>query len=473
VATEVAVRLGRILVLAVLVAALGAYLYLYEVPQAQREAQKTKLLAFEPEAVTGVTLAYPDRTIELRRGDQGWRLTAPVDAPADEAAVTSLLRTLADAEVQKTLDTLPEDLTAFGLAEPSVTVRLTLKEGPTPPPVAVGKNTPIGGRTYVRRGEERTLLLTSSSVQFGLKKQPNDLRNKQLLTFTDEDVTRIELVRAGGPGVVLTRAGSDEKGQTWSVEPGGHAADATEVRSYLSSLRAARAADFPADAPSDLAPYGLDEPRLTVHLGTSGAGGRQTLLLGSETTKDTQKQVYAKRGDQPTVYAIGEWSFRSLDKSAGDFRDKSVLAFEPDRVGRIAIERKDGEGVTIARTEKDGWQVVGAEDGPPETDTVRRFLDDVKELRGASIAAEPPDDLGAYGLDVPDLRIELVDRDEQPLGTILAARRDDKHYVMRGGGTTVFEAREYMYARLDKRRADFAGASATPAGTGAETADGD
>ena len=77
------------------------------------------------------------------------------------------------------------------------------------------------------------------------------------------------------------------------------------MRSYLSSLRSTRAIDFPDDTPTDLAKYGLDSPRLTVRVmaGKEGAD-TLTLLLGGETTQNSQKQVYAKRSDQATVYAL-------------------------------------------------------------------------------------------------------------------------------------------------------------------------
>ena len=53
--------LRRILLLLVLVAALGTYLIVYEIPQAEREGKKEKLLGVTQDAITGITLTYPDR----------------------------------------------------------------------------------------------------------------------------------------------------------------------------------------------------------------------------------------------------------------------------------------------------------------------------------------------------------------------------------------------------------------------------
>ena len=457
----------RILVLLVLVGALGAYLYLYEVPQAQKEGKKDKLVTVDKDAITGLGLVYPDREIDLRKGDKGWRLAKPVDAPADEATVKSVLNTVADAEVQKTLDEVPQDLASFGLDKPTVTVRLTLKDGTQLPALAVGKNTAIGGKTYVRKGEEPKLYLTTTAVSFGLNKQVKDLRDKQILAFQDDDVRRIEIVDQAGNTTAIIRSEPEATGKaegakaappketTWTLMPGGHTADPTEVRSYLSSLRATRPVDFPDDAPADLAKYGLDRPRLTVRVLSGKEGGETlTFLLGGETTQNSQKQIYAKRGDQPIVYALAEFSFNTLNKTAAQLRDKTVLPVDPSRVGKVTIERKDGGSVTLTRADG-GWKLEGVNKKKVKDDAVARFLDDLRELRGSEIAAEPAKDLAAYGLDAPDVRVSVTDRDGQAVGTVLAAKRDTKRYLMRAGTETVFDARDYMYARLDKQPHDF------------------
>ena len=460
--------LRRILVLFVLVAGLGVYLYVHELPQAAREGKKEKLLGVDKDTVTGLTLVYPDREIELRRNDGVWRLARPVDAPADDASVKSLLSTLTEAEVQRTLDEMPSDLAPFGLDKPTVTAKLTVKDGAPPAAVAVGKNTAIGGKTYVRKGEEPKLYLTTSSIGFALNKQVKDLRDKQLLAFKDDDVTRVEIRPQQGDAVTLVRReppakddaakeakpAAPTKDASWTVSPGDHPADPTEVRSYLSSLRSTRATDFPDDAPADLAKYGLATPRLAVTVTSGKDGPTQTLLLGGESSEGSQKQVYAKRADQPTVYALGDWSFRSLGKIAPQFRDKTVLGFDPTRVGRAVVERKDGGAVTIARADA-GWRVEGADGKKPKESVISSYLDDLRELRGSDVAAEPARDLARFGLDAPDLRIGLTDKDGQAMGTVLAAKHDGKYYVMRDGGETVFEARDYMYTRLDKQLGDF------------------
>ncbi|MGH7291496.1 MAG: DUF4340 domain-containing protein, partial [Myxococcota bacterium] len=122
--------------------ALGAYLYFVESKQIADEAQKPTLVDVAPADVTGVTLTYPDREIVLTRGDQGWRMTKPIEALADEVTVTNLVRAIAEAEVKKTIDDPPQDLAQFGLASPLAVVTLTAK-GAALPALKVGKTTEV------------------------------------------------------------------------------------------------------------------------------------------------------------------------------------------------------------------------------------------------------------------------------------------------------------------------------------------
>lgn len=442
-------KLGRIALLLLLVAALGVWLWRVELPKARQETEGEKLVAAENDDITGIDLVFADREIQLRRDGQQWKLVKPVEDKADEPAVKALVGAITGARVTKTLEAV-SDVAAFGLDRPEPTVRLAIRDKPGPT-IHVGKNTPIGGKTYVRFGDEPNVRLTASSLKFSLNKQAKDLRDKQLLAFQDEQVQRVDIVQ-GGQTAALVRKDKD----AWTVEPGAYPADPTEVRSYLASLRSTRAVDFPV---IEAAAAGLEQPRLAVTVTLDG-GATQTLAIGGETTVGSSKQLYARRTDHPTIVTLGEWSWRTLAKEAAQFRDKTVMAFDPDRVGRVVVERRTGNGATLARAGT-SWTVEGAGDAPPRVGAITRFLDDLRDLKGATIAAEPVGDLAPWGLDAPELRVTLLDREGQTLGTVLATRKDGKHYAMREGAGTTYEVRDYMYARLDKQQSDFVGPEST------------
>ena len=137
-----------------------------------------------------------------------------------------------------------------------------------------------------------------------------------------------------------------------------------------------------------------------------------------------------------------------------------MLGFSADRVGRIVVERKEGTGVTLVHGEPGGWTVDGQEQS--KAGAIQRFVDDLRDLRGSAIAAEPPKDLKTFGLEAPELRVTVSDRDGKPIGVVLLAKHGGKYYGMREGGPTVFEIRDYMYTRLDKQQRDFVGPEEPP-----------
>lgn len=439
----------RIALLFIVVAALGAYLFFYEFPKAEREAQKVKLVDAAEEDITGVTLDFPDRQIVLQKDGAKWKMVKPLDFPADDAAMKSLLIALTNAEVQRTLDDVPTDLAPFGLDRPNPTVTLTTTKGAVPA-IHVGNQTKIGSKTYVRRGDDPKLMLSPTNLRVPLDKQTSELREKTMLPFADATISRIEIAVPNGEPVVLTRKEED----VWSVGPGDYVADETEVRSFLSSLRATRAVDFTDDAPTDLAKYGLDAPKVRVTV-TSGQGDQTasgTLSIGGELTEGQTKKLYAMRSDRPGVVTVGDYAEKTLAKNVTTFRDKTVLAFDPEKVTRIALERRVGIGANLERGADGNWSIPGRKDG--QSVAISRLLDDVRDLRGADIATDQAGDLAPYGLDAPTLRVTLYEGDTK-LGTVLASSHDGKFYAIREGQPTVYELRDYMYARLDKEEKNF------------------
>jgi hypothetical protein len=362
--------------------------------------------------------------------------------------VKGIVTSLTSAKIDRTLDAV-EDRKAFGLDDGALRVDLAPADGPTVS-ATIGRTTPIGSKTYVETSGGGGVGLTASNLRTVVDKKPSDLRNKQLLDFVDDAITRIEIAHDQAEPVVLVRTERD----AWTVSPGDYIADLTDVRSFLSSVRATRAVDFVDEAPSDLSTYGLAPSRLRVSI-TPGEGADPiVLLVGSDFTEGESTRLYAKRGDAPNVVALGEWSMRSLDKDVSAFRDKTILAFDVDRVSRFSIERR-GE-VPLSFVRSDGrWSLEGDAAAALDQTTVARYLTDLRDLKGASIVQEPIIEPLGFGLAAPAVRVTLAAEDGTSIGTIAATKGDDAHYAMRVGSDVVFELRDYMYTRIDKAKDAF------------------
>jgi hypothetical protein len=449
-------RFRTTILLILVLAGLGAYVYFVEYPHAEQEAKKKTLFEFKADEATQMTLDYGDHKIVLKKSGNDWRLTEPLDAPADATTVKNLVNAVAECEVKRELKDASSDLSQYGLDKPFVTV--TVKLGDKDLPVfMVGKNTPVGFSTYVERADDKKIVLTSSAFRSGMDKKVKDLRDKTIIDFADNDVQRLDI---SGEGKNLQLQQKDDK---WNiVQPAAYAADGASVRSFLSTLRSMRATDFPDDHASDLSTYGLDNPRLkiTLHLGKDNA--EKNILVGKENDK---KEIYVQRGGEPTVYTVSDWVFRDLDKNLADFRDKTVLAFDRDTLTAVELKRKDGGHVKLVHGANKQWTVEGVEGKPAET-VITQYVTDLHDLKGYEIAADQPADLVQFGLDQPLLTLTVFGADGKKVGAALLSSRESggkKEYTaMSEGGTTVFLVRDYLFTRLDKQPKDFVEKPPTP-----------
>lgn len=445
-------RLRTTLVLLLILAGLGAYLYWWEMPRSEQEAKAKRLYDFKPDDVTELLLKYQDREVVLRKVGEHWRLTQPVDAAADELTVKNLINAIAECEVKRELEDIPSDLSPFGLDQPFVSVTVKLKDRELPA-VIVGKNAPVGFSTYARKTDAEKIILVNASFRAGMDKQVKDFRDKAILNFADDDVQRFALVRAGET-IALAR----KEGQ-WVIEqPASFPADGPTVRSLLSTLRTMRAVDFPTDQPADLGRYGLDHPRLKVVLFLGQDQAEKQVWFGSE-NPDRKTEIYVQTSAIPTVYAVSDWVWRDVNKTVSDLRDKTVLAFDQAKLTSITVARADGTSFRVLRQGGDNWTVEGVE-GKPATNTIRLWVDDVHDLRGYEIATDQPGKLADFGFDPPLLRFELFAEKDQRIGEIrigsVTNEQGSKEYFAQGSaGPTVFKIRDYVVTRLQKQPQDF------------------
>jgi hypothetical protein len=467
-----------LLMLAVLLG-LGGYIYFIDLDR-QRTAQDAKtLLQFDSDAVTQVALVYPDRELHLAKDDGGWNITAPLEARADTTAVDNLVNAVNQAEVSRTLDDPQPDLALYGLDSPAATVRLTLEDGTQLPLIRIGKDTPVGYSVYVQRAGEDAILLTPQALRLGMTKQTKDLRDKAVLVFQQEQVSQIEVQRPAEAETPVVLRKTDD-GWTLDQPIPDRPADEASVNTFLSSLSGMRAQDFIEQPVLELKEFGLDPPQLAVKLSLDGDGEEAApalrLLVGREKATDQgTRQRHIKREGLETLYLVGDWVFGDLNKTAHDFRDKTVARFAKEAVARIEVKRRDGEGFLLTCSDCDGeanWQIDARLEGEMKHSVLDQFVTDLHGLKGFEIVADQPQDVSGYGLDEPLVTIRAHNAAEDKLAGLLIGQttQDDatQIFAMAEGGQTVFGLRDYVFERLNKKPADFWEMPATEDGQAAE-----
>ena len=452
-------RLRNTIIVLVLFAIVGGYAFIvgrYSSTEAQR-----KLLDVKQDDIAKIELRYSDRDIVLER-DKGkpWRLVKPIGAEAEPTQAGNLARAIADGVVVRTADEKPADLAPFGLKPPTTTVTVTTFDRKTLPAIEVGKSTPIGFNAYVRLSNDPAVLLTEGAFASGMNKTVNDLRVRDLMAFKLDDVQKLTIARDNGQTVEI-----DRDGDNWKiVKPAAYTADDMAVRTALSTLVNARAADFIADAPGNVAQYGLEKPHLTATVMLKN-GEQQSMLFGFKQNEQGKSGIYVRRGERAPVYTVAEYVMSSLDKSALDFRDKTIVKVDPESVETVKVKNSDGE-FTLKRAAGGKWDViVGGKTSEGDVPVVERLLNQFRDLKGTSIAADPMPSAQPFGLDTPADEITLVGKDGKALGAVKLGKISIKptappipgepaqrteYYASSSTSKAVFAVSDFSFEQLNK-----------------------
>jgi hypothetical protein len=122
--------------------------------------------AISPEQVSGFRLEdrVNDRALALTLDASGlWTLAEPGPQPADQAAASSAVTTLAGLMVANAITTTT-DLTLFGVLSPTYQLEVSLIDG-TQLSAAIGDKTPTGTGYYVlRAGETQVITVNATSL---------------------------------------------------------------------------------------------------------------------------------------------------------------------------------------------------------------------------------------------------------------------------------------------------------------------
>ncbi len=152
---------------------LGLYVYFAENPY--REEVKTDekpLISFEASEVTRLDLDWPPTgdavsfTHDASHPDTPWRMASPIEDIANKDTLSDLVRRLQQMKPAPLVEAQPktEEVASFGLSQPEVSVRLTLKQTDTEI-VHFGANNFSGTQTYVRLGDAGAVYLVPSDIK--------------------------------------------------------------------------------------------------------------------------------------------------------------------------------------------------------------------------------------------------------------------------------------------------------------------
>jgi hypothetical protein len=240
--------------------------------------------------------------------------------------------------------------------------------------------------------------------------------SKRVFHFKVDDISSIEITSKDKNTVLL------KKEKEWKVvspiQVDADRASLDGVIASLSNLDIEREVD---PAPTDLKPYGLQDPALKIRFQVGGKW--EEVLLGNK--NPAGDDYYFKTGDKPAVglVAAGNWSV--LDKGVDDLRRRELFSFQQDDVQGIHVAWQDGKTMDVEKQQDGSWK---APDNPRmviKKSKIDNIIEQIKWLRALKFIDNDPTKLDGSGLDPALVTIDLKLQNNQTVNVRIG--RKDKN----------------------------------------------
>src|SRR4051794_29549662 len=172
---------------------------------------------------------------------------------------------------------------------------------------------------------------------------------EKVFNASSDKIDEIKITSTSGESTTARKEGS-----AWKlVEPVAAAADESEISGIVNAVSTADMVRVVEENPGTLNDYGLSTPGVEIAFKAAGDKDYHRLFLGEKTP--TGGDVFARRDNDKKVFLIAAFQETSLNKSAFDLRDKSLLKVDREKIDSVDLNA-GSQAMTIA---KDGneWKI--------------------------------------------------------------------------------------------------------------------
>ena len=342
-----------------------------------------------------------------------WDITAPKPYAADQDSVNSLVTALGSLTSDQLIEDKATSLTNYGLENPTEKVAITKKDGKTQT-LLLGDDTPTSSGTYAKLDGDPRVFTIPSYVKSNLDKGPKDLRDKRMLTFDSDKLTRVDL-NAKGQSAEFGKNGQNE----WQIlKPKPMRADGPQVDDLVRKLKDAKMDLTISDEDAKKAAAAFNSGTKIATASTTDSGGTQTL----EVRKDKDKNYYAKSTAVEGIFKVTAELGDGLDKSVDDFRNKKLFDFGFSDPNKVEV------GSTSITKSGDKWMSGSTQmDGP----SVQNVIDKLRDLA----AAKFPEKGGGDQF----LAITVISNDNKRTEKVSITKQGDNYFATREGEPSIYQ----------------------------------
>src|SRR5262245_25500544 len=438
------------LVMALVLAGLGLYLYVIELPQKESlDRQNTadkKVLLFDLEALSALSIKTDQQELVFARTpEKGRVLTSPLSTEADQREVQSLIRALVTGTVARTVEDHPTNLTPYGLDNPVTTI--TVAAGASRETFSIGDTGPLTSTLYVLRESDRKVLLTNLAPKDFVNKTLMTFRRKDLLHLSQGDVDRIRLTYPNTE--IVLYQGQERPKSKWKIRyPIEAEADQTETRALLFRLEDLKALGIVDPGPERNAlAKTLAAPKVKVTVHT--VDGDQTVKLYQP--DPASGEAFAETSPTGPLYRVNPTAIRDLTKELFSFQDKRLLGVDFTDIAILSVKTSTEQYVLI--NQQNEWVL---EDQP--TEKLDQQAADLFVSRVANVPAEErvvkqAGPLAPYGLVTPAAEFIATRRDGKIAGKLsIGSHANGLAYAMGQRIPGIFHIRADLLTQIPMKK---------------------
>jgi len=386
-------RLRSLLAAALVLVALAVGLYFSNKQKAAEAAKPpvsaAKVVSINDTDVTKISVKAKGgaETVLQKNGSGKWQMTSP-EYPADQEAATNLVTSADNISQDRVVEDKLSDPKTYGFDDPSLQVNITTKEGKVTKFV-IGDDAPANGGSYAMVEGNPKVYTVAAFVKNGLNKTYNDLRDKRLLTFDLDKLSRVELTAKK-----QTEEFGRDKDQWQIVKPRPLRADGSQVDDLIRKLRDAKmdTSLSDEDAKKAASAFASGTPVATAKL-TDPSGTQQIEI------RKSKDDYYAKSNVVAGVYKVAPEIATSADKGLDDFRQKKLFDFGFNDPSKVEMH-DGGKSYSFTKSGED-WSSSGKKvDGI----SMQAFLDKVRDLAATKFIES-----GTFGTASTDISVTWSD----------------------------------------------------------------
>ncbi|MFO0973048.1 MAG: DUF4340 domain-containing protein [Phycisphaerae bacterium] len=288
------------------------------------------VLRFDRSQAVKMDFVQESRRFALASQSGKWRFTAPITGDADSSAIINVLADLSSLRARRMVGTKAE-LAKFGLTNPAVVATLTIQPPAAPSPTTsasqpasapaqplppaqtiVVRAARSGGNSYVYVDGAELIAEVDGRIVDDLQAE---LLDKHVLVFPASTVQSLTISRSAG------KMTFERKGGDWTLA--GEASfpvDVAKLNPLADTVAGLKTDRYAAYQATDLKPFGLDAPALSIAAKLEGGTTHELRIAGGGPPSDSAGRRYATVMGSGRVFTLSKDDVAKFDQDVKFFR---------------------------------------------------------------------------------------------------------------------------------------------------------